>query len=117
MRTLDEKQRATLMDRLFRRIGKLDDESLIRLETMTRAVDNGGAIAAPASPKGNPGQLSRRYFVTTLLAGGILAASAGGVAALALDDENVKDWLRQEGWLPTPTTSEPTVTPGPSMTP
>src|SRR5258706_15816910 len=78
MRTLDEKQRATLLDRLFRRIGKLDDDSLIRLETMTRPAETGGAIAAPAKAQGDPDQQSRRYFITALLAGGIPAASGGG---------------------------------------
>lgn len=118
MRTLDEKQRATLLDRLFRRIGKLDDESLIRLETMTRPVETGGAIAAPkGTAQGNADQLSRRYFVTALLAGGILAAGAGGAAAIALNDERVRGLLREEGWLPTATSLPPTVTPGPSMTP
>src|SRR6185436_9605366 len=118
MRTLDEKQRATLLDRLFRRIGKLDDESLIRLETMTRPVETGGAIAAPkGTAQGNADQLSRRYFVTALLAGGILAAGAGGAAAIALNDERVRGLLREEGWLPTATSLPPTVTAGPRLTP
>src|SRR5262249_17290526 len=106
----------SLMDRLFRRIGKLDDESLIQLETMTRVVDKGGPMP-DIKTKGNPAQVRRRYFVTSLLAGGILAASAGGVAAGAPEDDNVKDYLRQEGWLPTATPAAPTATAAPSGTP
>jgi hypothetical protein len=119
MKTLDEKQRATLLDRLFRRIGKLDDESLIRLETMTRPAETGGAIAAPAKAQGDQDQLSRRYFITALLAGGILAASAGGAGALALNDDKVRQWLADQGWIATtpPTAAPSTAMPGPSLTP
>src|SRR5260221_8281969 len=118
MRTLDEKQRATLLDRLFRRIGKLDDESLIRLETMTRPAETGGAIAASAKAQGDPDQLSRRYFITALLAGGILAASAGGAGAPSPNHKKGNGRASRTGWVfSRPPSRPPSQQPGPNPSP
>jgi len=136
MRTLDDQQRATLLDRLFRRISKLDDDSLIELEKLTRMAESGAQPVLPApeppverqstSPvkvvkpqqpvKPDPDRLSRRYFLASLAAGSLLAAGAGGVAAVALSDDSVRQWLSEQGWLPTPTPALPTVTVGASPT-
>jgi hypothetical protein len=120
-RKLDDQQRASLLDRLFRRLSKLDDDSLIQLETITRAAESGAPIAIPQSQqaptKADPDQLSRRYFLASLLAGGVLAASAGGAAAVALTNNEVRQWLSEQGWLPPDTPQLPTGTPGPSPIP
>ncbi len=120
MKTLDDQQRATLLDRLFRRLGKLDDNNLIQLEMLTRAAESGSGLTLPPSTgprKADTESVSRRYFLASLFAGGILAASAGGAAAVALYDDGVRGWLRDQGWLPTQTALPPTVTPGPSPIP
>ncbi|MEP7286486.1 MAG: hypothetical protein ABI947_12030 [Chloroflexota bacterium] len=127
MRTLDEQQRATLLDRLYRRIGKLDDNNLIQLEAMTRVAESGQSIVvAPAATlpskskpasKPEPNQVSRRYFLMTLVAGGLLTAGIGSAAVLALGDEGTRHWLGEQGWLPTETLPPPSVTPGPTPIP
>jgi hypothetical protein len=128
MRTLDDQQRATLLDRLFRRIGKLDDDSLIELERLTRLAESGQPVQLPSMPVRptpapttskapvNPNQQSRRLFLATLVAGGLLATATGGAAAVALTDDNVRRWLAEQGWLPTQTAVLPTATAGPSPT-
>ncbi len=121
MRTLDDQQRATLLDRLFRRIGRLDDDSLIELERLTSLAENGQPVRpTPASKTSkaqlDPNQQSRRLFLATLLAGGLLATATGGVAAVALSDDNVRRWLAEQGWLPTQAAALPTPTAGPSPT-
>ncbi len=132
MKTLDDQQRAILLDRLFRRISKLDDDSLVELEKLTRLAESGGQSvqvpSAPTPPSAAPvvvvkptarpdsDRLSRRYFLATLAAGSVLAAGAGGAAAVALSDEGVRRWLSEQGWLPTQTPALPTVTAGPSPT-
>src|SRR4051794_1570525 len=120
MRTLDDQQRTTLLDRLFRRIGKLDDRSLIQLEAMTRAAESGAPLTLATNRGKNrpdPNTVSRRYFLAALVGGGVLAASAGGAAAVALNDEGVRQWLSQQGWMPTPTALPATSTVGPSPIP
>ncbi|MCC7446883.1 MAG: hypothetical protein IT324_05665 [Anaerolineae bacterium] len=132
MRTLDDQQRATLLDRLFRRISKLDDDSLLELDKLMHMAESGAQpilpapapTPKPAAPvqvvkpktKPDPERLSRRYFLATLAAGSLLAAGAGGAAAVALSDDGVRQWLSEQGWLPTPTPVLPTVTAGPSPT-
>jgi len=121
---LDESQRTTLLDRLYRRIGKLDNHSLTVLEQLLMDVTRGDSLnfpeTAPASNTAAAARaeaVSRRYFLTTMLAGGVLVASAGGAAAVALNDNRVRGWLGDQGWLPTGTAIPPSVTPGPSPTP
>ncbi len=129
MTTLNDQQRATLLDRVFRRVGNLDDQALIDLDRMIQAAEKGQPINQQVSPnsqpvaqsvrtkyQAEPDRLSRRYFLATLTAGVALAAGAGGAASLALSDDNVRKWLADQGWLPTPTSSLPTPTPGPSPT-
>lgn len=117
-RLLDDQQRASMMDHIFRRVGKLDDASLIRLEVLTRPAETGQPITpAPAQPASDPDQVSRRYFLTALAAGGLLSAAVGGAAVLAFNDPNVRQQLSESGWLATPTAKPPTATPGPSLTP
>lgn len=128
MRTLDDQQRATLLDRLFRRIGKLDDDSLIELERLTSLAESGQPVQLPATsvrPTLTPttskaqvsaNQHSRRLFLATLVAGGLLATATGGAAAVALTDDNVRRWLAEQGWLPAQTAVLPTSTAGPSPT-
>src|SRR6266542_3038307 len=93
---LDDQQRATLLDRLFRRLSKLDNDSLIQLESMTRVAESGGSLVVPQArqvhSKSDPDQISRRYFIASLFAGGVLAASAGGAAAVALNNNDVRQW-------------------------
>jgi hypothetical protein len=128
MTALNDQQRATLLDRVFRRVGTLDDQSLVELDRIIQAAEKGLPISqparqAPAQPlaaatqsKGNADQVSRRYFLAALTAGVVLAAGAGGAASVALSDDSVRKWLAEQGWLPTPTNSLPTPTPGPSPT-
>src|SRR5438105_329938 len=123
MTMLNDQQRATLLDRVFRRVGTLDDQNLIELERMIQAGEKGQPMTSqparqpvPAAPKSkvNPDQVSRRYFLAALTAGVVLAAGAGGAAAIAMSDDDVRKWLAEQGWLPTPTESLPTPTPGAS---
>lgn len=121
MRTLDDQQRATLLDRLFRRIGRLDDDSLIELERLTSLAENGQPVRPTPASKTlkaqlDPNQQSRRLFLATLVAGGLLATATGGVAAVALSDNNVRRWLAEQGWLPTQAAVLPTPPAGPSPT-
>src|SRR5258707_4069727 len=115
----DEQQRTVLLDRLYRRVSKLDNHSLMVLEQLLNDVTTGNSLnLAEPTPTSAPGdQVSRRYFLTTLLAGGVLVASAGGAGAVALNDERVRRWLGEQGWLPTGTPIPASVTPGPSPTP
>jgi hypothetical protein len=127
MTNLDDQQRALLLDRLFRRISKLDNSRLTELDQLIRAEvgDTTGRQPVPPivrrpqpsqrSPL-TPDQRSRRYFLATLAAGSVMLAAAGGAAAVAVNDENVRRWLAEQGWLPTPTPNLPTPTPGPSPT-
>ncbi len=116
MRTLDEHQRATLLDRLFRQVGALDDSHLLKLESLFQHLDDPQPVPPPIPTRqSDPNQLSRRYFLMTLLAGGALAATAGGAAAVALNDQNVRHWLGDQGWLPTLTIT-PTSGPSPTAT-
>jgi hypothetical protein len=52
----------------------------------------------------------------TLVAGSVLAAGAGGAAAVALSDERVRQWLIAQGWIPPETAAIPTTVPGPTPT-
>ncbi len=124
---MGEQQRALLLDRLFRRISKLDDSRLAELDQLIRAEvgDTTGSQPVPPlvtqtkpsqKPLLTPDQRSRRYFLATLAAGSVVLVAAGGAAAVALNDENVRRWLAEQGWLPTPTPNLPTPTPGPSPT-
>jgi hypothetical protein len=124
MRTLDDQQRTTLLDRLFRRIGNLDDASLLELDSLIQPTGQGAPVVLRPAPTPataprqtvNADRLSRRYFLASLTAGAVVAATAGGAAAVALSDENVRKWLAEQGWLPTPTNALPTATAGPSPT-
>jgi hypothetical protein len=124
MMTLNDQQRATLLDRVFRRVGSLDDQNLMELDRMIQAAERGlqikpavaQPVTAPSKAKVNQDQVSRRYFLAALTAGVVLAAGAGGAASVALSDDSVRKWLAEQGWLPTPTSSAPTPTPGPSPT-
>ena len=115
----DEQQRTVLLDRLYRRVSKLDNHSLMVLEQLLDDVTTGNSLnlaeSTPTSALGD--QVSRRYFLATLLAGGVLVASAGGAGAVALNDARVRRWLGEQGWLPTGTPIPSSVTPGPSPTP
>jgi hypothetical protein len=137
MKTLDDQQRAALLDRLYRRISRLDDDSLIELDRLTSMADPGTgpqpavrpptqpaarpipvqqAPAQPVAPRPYPDHNSRRLFLMTLVAGSVLAAGAGGAAAVALSDERVRQWLIAQGWIPPETAAvAPTVT-GPTPT-
>ena len=128
MRTLDDQQRATLLDRLFRRIGKLDDDSLIELERLTRTAESGQPpnLPKPANlptqqpapthtaptPKSHvpPDQQSRRLFLAFLVGGAALATVTGGAAAYVLTDDNVRRWLAEQGWLSSDAAGLPTAT-------
>jgi hypothetical protein len=137
MKTLDDQQRAALLDRLYRRISRLDDDSLIELDRLTAMADPGtgpqpavrpptqptarpvpiqGASAQPVAARSYPDHNSRRLFLVTLVAGTVLAAGAGGAATLALTDERVRQWLIAQGWLPPETAAIPTALPGPTTT-
>src|SRR5262245_35651685 len=106
MMTLNDQQRATLLDRLFRRIGSLDDQNLLELDRLIQTAEKGlqikPVVAQPvpalSKAKGNPEQLSRRYFLAALAAGVVLAAGAGGAASMALSDDSVRKWLAEQGW-------------------
>jgi hypothetical protein len=124
---MDDQQRALVLDRLFRRISKLDDGRLAELEQTIRAEvgDTTGSQPVPPltrqtkpsqKPPLSPDQRSRRYFLATLAAGSVVLVAAGGAAAVALNDENIRRWLAEQGWLPVPTPYLPTPTPGPSPT-
>src|SRR5258708_9723669 len=115
----DEQQRTVLLDRLYRRVSNLDNHSLMVLEKLLDDVTTGNSLnlAEPTTPSAPGDQVSRRYFLATLLAGGVLVASAGGAGAVALNDERVRRWLGEQGWLPTGTPIPASVTPGPSPTP
>ncbi len=118
MTTLNGQQRASLLDRLFRRIGNLDDDTLVHLDNLTRAVDEGGVVTLPSEPRVSEGErLSRRYFLASLLAGGLLMGGAAGASVVALNDEGVRQWLGDAGVLPTETAQPATATPGPSPSP
>jgi hypothetical protein len=117
MTVLTDQQRATLLDRVFRRVGSLDDNSLAALDRIIQAAEAGQPVApvrAPAKP--NPEQVSRRYFLAALAAGAVVAAGAGGAASVVLNDDSVRQWLAEQGWLPTATSALPTPTAGPSPT-
>ncbi len=118
MRTLDDQQRAILLDRVFRRIGRLDDQSLIQFDEMIKTVETGKmpaqVVPAPSKPQVDADRLSRRYFLAALVAGAVVAAASGGAAAVALSDEQVRQWLAEQGWMTTST--PPAATPGPSPT-
>src|SRR5260221_1905069 len=117
--TQDEQQRTLLLDRLYRRVSKLDNHSLMVLEQLLDDVTTGNSVnlAEPTSPSAPGDQVSRRYFLATLLAGGVLVASAGGAGAVALNDARVRRWLGEQGGLPTGTPIAASVTSGPSPTP
>src|SRR5205085_4159066 len=109
MTILNDQQRATLLDRVFRRVGALDDHNLIELERMIQAAEKGQPINQPArksdtqpipvvpKSKVNSDQVSRRYFLAALTAGVVLAAGAGGAAAVAMNDDDVRKWLAEQG--------------------
>src|SRR5258708_38003615 len=115
----DQQQRAVLLDRLYRSVGKLDNHSLMVLEQLLQDVTKGDTLdlAEPASTSTPGDQVSRRYFLATLLAGGVIVASAGGAGVVALNDDRVRNWLEEQGWLPTGTPIPASGTPGPSPTP
>ena len=75
--------RAARLDRIYRRISRLDDDTLAQLDRLT---DTAGAIEFYVEPEktktddGHRGQVvNRRAFFVTLLLGGIAAASGGAV--------------------------------------
>ncbi len=73
---LEERQRAVLLDRLYRRISALDDDSLVELDRLTVA-----DIYNDTSEKTKRG-LDRRKFLATLLLGSAAVVAGGGMAAL-----------------------------------
>ncbi|MFC1960541.1 hypothetical protein ACFLYO_07515, partial [Chloroflexota bacterium] len=80
-------QRATMLDRIYRRIGQLDDASLASLDELTASAD-AFALAddAPIQPvKRSSTGVGRRGFLLALLAGGVATATGG--AALILQQE------------------------------
>ncbi len=85
--SLTPRSRAAILDRLYRRIGALDDESLMNLDALTESADRfamaeeAPAVAAPDPP------LGRRAFLLALLTGGAAVAASG--TALILRGENI----------------------------
>lgn len=69
------KQRAARLDRIYRRISRLDDDSLVRLDQLTAAAEADDAEAQRRDA------FSRRGFLLTLLLGSV-AAAGGGTALL-----------------------------------
>lgn len=75
---LDERGRAALLDRLFRRISQLDDATLWQLDALTSS----GDVVLP--PEAEPHDFTRRGFLLTLLLAGTGAVMGGGAAAMLL---------------------------------
>jgi len=76
---LEERQRAVLLDRLYRRISALDDDSLVELDRWTIA-----DIYADDTPEKSKRGLDRRKFLATLLLGSAAVVAGGGMAAALL---------------------------------
>ncbi len=75
--------RAARLDRIYRRISRLDDDTLAQLDRLTDTAEAIEFYAEPEKTKadnGHRGQVvNRRAFFVTLLLGGIAAASGGAV--------------------------------------
>ncbi len=76
---LEERQRAVLLDRLYRRISALDDDSLVELDRLTVA-----DIYADDTPEKTKRGLDRRKFLATLLFGSAAVVAGGSMAAALL---------------------------------
>ncbi|MBN1965813.1 MAG: hypothetical protein JW910_14270 [Anaerolineae bacterium] len=137
-------QRAAQLDRLYRRISELDDASLAEIDALTSAAERLDATQpiTPPAPRLYPArphdtqpsmppvrvtpdrrEFTRRAFVLSLLAAGVVTAASGAAAILTGSDTRAS-----EAAIPTtsaslspptlhgepPTPAPPTVTPGPA---
>ncbi len=78
--TDERPSRAAMLDRIYRRISRLDDNTLAQLDRLT---DTAGSIEfAEDQPELARAMVNRRAFIITLLLGSIAAAGGGGTALL-----------------------------------
>jgi hypothetical protein len=96
----NNRSRAARLDRLYRRISQLDDESLASLDDLVATADSIELVDADPPALHTRPSVSRRRFLLGVLVGG--AAVAGG-GTLLLSAQSAT----QEAAIPTPTANQP----------
>jgi hypothetical protein len=115
-------ERAALLDRLYQRISRLNDESLASLDELTASADRIVFEDAPDTPPHHKAGCSRRTFMLALLTGSVVVA--GGATVVMLDNQRTSQMSvpaptahritpTLQGEPPTPA---PTASPSPDVT-